>query len=205
MNDSKQMRKDIYAGINTKRTAVQCDVEIRSVAPFFTGIALIVFFAALILVTDALQGIFTGFAIDLDNAFGAQTFFRVDVCTKTVGILEDMTGTPAHDDAGALLCKLQNGFFLCDPQCSLQVDVLPCLICSVRKQFSFCAVLVQFCNHIFGKTAFFGKQLNQFLIIAWDTKDRSNLFTNRSATTSELATDRKDSIVQDKHLDSCLL
>lgn len=106
------MRKDIYTGIDTKNTTVQCNVEIRGVAPFFTGIALIVFFAAFILVTDTLQRIFTGFAIDLDNAFGAQPFFRVDVCTKTVGIPKDMTGTPAHDDAGSLLCKIQNGFFL---------------------------------------------------------------------------------------------
>ena len=141
---------------------------------------------------------FVGLAVTADNAFCTVG----DICKYKgvqgiLTVLQNVIGIPAHDDAGTLLCQLQNDAALDIPQeiSSGQAvhDAGNALRCEgIGEQAAAGRMLTMFFNELGCEAGFHSNLIHQFLVIEGNTQSFSNHTANGTATGTKLTADGND-------------
>ena len=194
LNISVQFPDDRGAAFYPQHAAVQSYVIILSMTPFPVGIEAVVGCAALVL--QALLGRIAARAILLDDASGAAGNVGVDEHAQAIGfVAQNVICTAADDNAGTLLCEIQDHLLLNPPEVVLEgMAVAVTVVEGTLKPVAADAVFATFGHILLGETALFGDFIDQIRIVAGDPQLCCNLLADGASAAAELSADGDDPI-----------
>jgi len=193
---SIQLSQQCNAGFDPQCAAVEADMVMLRNAPFRVRIEPVIGTAPLILIAQTFFRCNITFTVELDDAFRAMLHVGMDEHTQAVRFFaENVVRTASDNDAGTLLCKVENDLPLNFPQVVLigRVAAASCGEC-VHKPVGMRRIFALFCDIILIKAAFLCKFFDEFVVIAGDTELFAQKSADGSAAASELAADGDNSV-----------
>ena len=96
--------QDVHALVYAQAAGVQADVVVLGEAPLVAGVVAVVGAALVVLLLEALLGLFRALAVQADDAVGAEGVVRVEERVQAVRpVAQDVVRAAAHDDAALVL------------------------------------------------------------------------------------------------------